>query len=205
MVEHRDKLTGNHIERTASYLKILLEIMLDKKIYLDEIKDWDINLTVSAARMHDLGKVAVSDLILNKCEKLTEEEFNIIKTHTTEGEKMIEGIIREAGHEDFLYIAKLFAGCHHERWDGTGYPRGLKGVDIPLQGRIMAIADVYDALVSERPYKKAFTHKESVDIIVGNKGTQFDPELVDLFLICESEFKKVAGLMKEENNAVVVS
>jgi putative two-component system response regulator len=203
MVEHRDKLTGNHIERTASYLRILLEAMVDKKIYFDEIKDWDINLIVSAARLHDLGKVAVSDLILNKREKLTEEEFNLIKTHTTEGEKMIDGIIREAGREDFLYSAKLFAGCHHERWDGTGYPRGLKGMDIPLQGRIMAIADVYDALVSERPYKKAFTHKESVDIIVGNRGTQFDPELVDLFLMCESEYEKVAVLEKEEDTVFV--
>jgi len=192
MVEQRDKLTGNHIERTAAYLNFLLAIMYDKEIYFDEIKDWNVELTVSAARLHDLGKIVVSDSILNKREKLTEDEFNIIKTHTSEGEKIIDGIIRETGDEDFLYSAKLFAGYHHEKWDGTGYPRGLKGLDIPLQGRVMAIADVYDALVSERPYKKAFTHDEAVEIIKTGRGTQFDPIIVDVFIEVSDLFREVA-------------
>ena len=192
MVEHRDKLTGNHIERTATYLKILLDKMFDKKLYFEELKYWDIDLTITAARLHDLGKVAVSDLILNKLEKLTDDEFGIIKTHTSEGERIIDGIIRETGDEDFLYSAKLFAGYHHEKWDGTGYPRGLKGLDIPLHGRIMAIADVYDALLSERPYKHAFTHDEAVDIIRSGRGTQFDPKIVDIFVEFNDLFKEVA-------------
>jgi putative two-component system response regulator len=192
MVEHRDQLTGNHIERTATYLKILLDKMFEKKLYIDELKYWDIDLTITAARLHDLGKVAVSDLILNKLEKLTDDEFSLIKTHTSEGEKIIDGIIHETGDEDFLYSAKLFAGYHHEKWDGTGYPRGLKGLDIPLHGRIMAIADVYDALVSERPYKNAFTHEEAVDIIRSGRGTQFDPKIVDVFIESSDLFEEVA-------------
>jgi putative two-component system response regulator len=191
MVEQRDNLTGRHIERTAAYLKILLKTMYDKKLYFEELKDWDIDLTVSAARLHDLGKVAVSDLILNKREKLTEEEFMMIKTHAYEGEKIIDGIIRETGDEDFLYSAKLFAGYHHEKWDGTGYPHGMKGLDIPLHGRVMAIADVYDALVSERPYKKAFTHEDTVEIIKQGSGTQFDPKIVDVFLEIHELFREV--------------
>jgi putative two-component system response regulator len=192
MVEQRDKLTGKHIERTAAYVKLLLETMLKKKCYFDEINEWDVDLTVSAARLHDLGKISVSDLILNKKEKLTNNEFDIIKTHTSEGEEMIESIIRETGDEDFLYSAKLFAGYHHESWDGTGYPRRLKGLDIPLHGRVMAIADVYDALVSVRPYKKAFTHEEAVEIIKDGSGTQFDPKLVEIFLEISDLFKAVS-------------
>ncbi|MCL2603978.1 MAG: response regulator [Defluviitaleaceae bacterium] len=192
MVEHRDKLTGNHIERTAAYLKILLDTMYEKKIYYNDLRDWDVDIMISAARLHDLGKIAVSDMILNKREKLTEDEFNTIKTHTSEGEKIIEGIIRETGDEDFLDSAKLFAGYHHERWDGLGYPRGLKGMDIPLQGRVMAIADVYDALVSDRPYKKAFTHEEAVEIIRDGRGTQFDPVIVDIFVEINELFQMVA-------------
>ena len=192
IVEHRDKLTGNHIERTATYLKILLNTMIEKDLYYDELKYWDIDLTISAARLHDLGKVAISDLILNKNEKLNEDEFYIIETHTTEGEKIIDGIIRETGDEDFLYSAKLFAGYHHEKWDGTGYPRGLKGLDIPLHGRIMAIADVYDALVSDRPYKTAYTHEEAFEIIRSGRGSLFDPKIVDVFIEINDSFKEVA-------------
>ena len=191
MVASRDKLTGKHIERTAAYLKILLAYMVDHKVYFGELKDWNIDVNISSARLHDLGKIVVSDLILNKHGKLTEEEFELIKTHTIEGEKIIEEMIRESGAEEFLQNAKLFAGSHHERWDGMGYPRGLKGTDIPLCGRIMAVADVYDALVSDRPYKKAFTHEKAVEIIFENKGTQFDPQIVDVFLEVNHLFTEV--------------
>jgi len=192
MVENRDKLTGEHITRTTSYLKIILNAMVERGVYIEEIKCWDFDVISSSARMHDLGKITVTDLILNKPEKLTDFEFEIIKTHAAAGEKIIDEIIKESGDEIFLQNARLFAGYHHERWDGTGYPRGLQGTDIPLQGRIMAIADVYDALVSERSYKKAFTHEKAVQIILENKGKQFDPKIVDVFYEVNDSFRKVS-------------
>ena len=188
MVEGRDILTGNHIERTTSYISILVNAMIKRGLYVDEVQDWDLETVVSSARLHDIGKIVVTDLILNKPGKLTEQEFEIMKTHTVEGEKLIDIIINESGEGDFLHSAKLFAGNHHERWDGEGYPCGLKGEDIPLQGRIMAIADVYDALVSDRPYKKAYTHEKAVEIIKEGSGTQFDPKIVEIFLEINNQF-----------------
>jgi len=193
MVENRDRLTGEHITRTTEYIRILLDAMVERKLYIDEMKGWDFDVVISSARMHDLGKITVTDLILNKPDKLTSDEFEIIKTHAAEGEKIIDDIISESGDEAFLQSAKLFAGYHHERWDGLGYPHGLKGTDIPLQGRIMAIADVYDALVSERSYKKAFTHEKAVEIILESKGKQFDPKIVDVFFDVNGAFQKVNG------------
>jgi len=191
IVENRDKLTGEHISRTTLFIKILIDEMIRRDLYADEMKNWDFDVVISSARMHDLGKITVTDLILNKPGKLTEGEYDIIKTHAVEGENIIDDIISKSGDEIFLQNAKLFAGNHHEWWDGTGYPRGLKGTDIPLQGRIMAVADVYDALVSERSYKKALTHKEAVEIILENKGKQFDPEIIDMFCEINDLFEKV--------------
>ena len=191
MVEHRDTVTGNHIERTTRYVKILLDAMQKRGAYAEEITQWDLDLLISSSRLHDIGKIAITDLILNKTDRLTPEEFEIIKTHAAEGEKIIDSIIVESGDEIFLHYAKLFAGYHHERWDGTGYPRGLQGEEIPLQGRIMALADVYDALVSDRPYKKAFPHEDAVKIIAESKGTQFDPKIVDIFLEISDLFEEV--------------
>jgi putative two-component system response regulator len=192
MVENRDTITGNHIERTTRYVKKLLDAILERGMFADETRDWDIDLIISSARLHDIGKISISDLILNKPEKLTNEEFEIIKTHASEGERIINSIINDSGYETFLHYAKLFAGYHHERWDGKGYPHGLAGKDIPLQGRIMGIADVYDALVSTRPYKKAFTHGEAVRIITDGRGTQFDPELIDIFADINGQFEETA-------------
>ncbi|MCL2498707.1 MAG: response regulator [Defluviitaleaceae bacterium] len=191
MVENRDKLTGRHIEQTAAFVKILLEAMVERGVYADDIKNWSIEMLVSSSRLHDIGKIVVSDLILNKPGKLTEDEYKIIKTHSGEGERIISDIIAESGDEDFLHFARLFAGNHHEKWDGTGYPRGLKGLEIPLPGRIMAVADVYDALVSERPYKKAFSHEKAVEIILEGKENHFDPEIVDIFHAVNALFKDV--------------
>jgi putative two-component system response regulator len=181
MVETRDKGTGGHIERTSVYIKILIQEMKDRGLYAEEMQGWDIDKMVSSARMHDLGKITITDTIINKPGKLTDNEFNVMKGHTSEGERIIDEIISRTGEGEFLNNARLFAGTHHERWDGKGYPRGLKGEEIPLQGRIMAIVDVYDALVSERPYKKAFSDEEAVDIIMKNSGTLFDPKIVELF------------------------
>jgi len=190
MVENRDVQTGKHIERTTMYIKILLDSMFERDVYTDEIRLWNLDEVISSARLHDIGKIAISDLILNKPGKLTTEEFELMKTHTTEGEKIIDSIIAESGNEAFLHNAKLFAGFHHEKWDGTGYPHGIAGADIPLQGRIMAIVDVYDALVSNRPYKTAFTHEKAVEIIKDSKGSHFDPKITDVFLAINDLFKE---------------
>ncbi len=191
MVENRDKGTGGHIERTSIYIKILIEEMKERGVYLDEIRNWDVDKIVSSARMHDLGKISITDIIVNKPDKLTDDEYELIKTHTIEGEMIIDEIISKTGEDEFLNSARLFAGCHHERWDGKGYPRGLKGEKIPLQGRIMAIVDVYDALVSERPYKKAFSDEEAVQIILDNAGVHYDPKIVEVFNSVKDQFKSV--------------
>ncbi|MCL2036004.1 MAG: response regulator [Oscillospiraceae bacterium] len=191
MVESRDSVTGQHIERTTAYIKILLEIMLENKLYLDEIQEWDLDTVVSSARLHDIGKIAISDLILNKPGRLTKEEFDIIKTHVVEGEKIIESIIHESGDEAFLSNAKLFAGYHHERWDGSGYPYGISGSEIPLHGRIMALVDVYDALTSVRPYKPAFPHDKAIEEIANSSGSHFDPVITDIFLQNSERFRDV--------------
>jgi len=191
MVENRDKSTGGHIERTTKYIKILIHRMMARCVYADEIAEIDLDLFVSSARLHDVGKISISDTILNKPDRLTEEEFTTMKTHTTEGERIIDQIDSRTGDEAFLHNAKLFAGYHHERWDGKGYPYGLKGTNIPLQGRIMAFVDVYDALISTRPYKKAFTHEEAINIIMENAGKQFDPLIAEVFYEVREQFKAV--------------
>ncbi|MCL2084603.1 MAG: response regulator [Oscillospiraceae bacterium] len=187
-VESRDKVTGGHIGRTQKYLEILTHELIRTGVYADEFSNWDIGLMLSSAQLHDVGKIAISDLILNKPAKLTEKEFNNIKKHCAEGEWIIDKIISKTKDDGFLLHAKKFAAYHHERWDGTGYPRGLKGEEIPLEGRIMAVADVYDALISARPYKKPFTHEQTVEIIRNGSGTQFDPKVVEAFLSMSEDF-----------------
>ena len=181
LVEHRDKNTGGHIDRTAVYLKILIDAMLEREVYTDEMQDWNMASVVSSARLHDLGKIMISDSILNKPGPLTQEELKAMKMHSIAGERIIDKAMQQTGDAEFLHNAKMIAAYHHECWDGSGYPYGLKGTDIPLQGRLMAIIDVYDALVSERPYKKAFTHEEAVNVIVNGAGHHFDPLIVDVF------------------------
>jgi putative two-component system response regulator len=191
MVENRDQVTGCHIERTTTYIKILMDAMMERGIYTDEMRTWDMDMAAASARLHDIGKIAVSDTILNKPDKLTREEYEAIKIHTEEGEKIIDQIVTQAGEEAFLHHAKMFAGYHHERWDGLGYPYKLKEADIPLQGRLMAIADVYDALVSERPYKHAFTEAEAERIIMAEAGRHFDPYIAAVFFDVKCRFREV--------------
>jgi putative two-component system response regulator len=186
-IENRDKETGGHIERTATYVRALLLAMMASDVYADEMRDWDLELVASSARLHDVGKIAISDLILNKPGPLTDKEFETMKQHVAEGERIIRQIISRTGEAALLHNAKLFAGYHHEYWDGTGYPHGLKEMAIPLQGRVMAVVDVYDALVSERPYKKAYTNKEALRIIVADAGKQFDPKIVEVFLAVQKQ------------------
>jgi len=191
MVENRDQGTGGHIERTTTYIRVLVEAMLERGAYADDLKKMDLELLITSARLHDIGKISISDVILNKPGKLTDDEFEIMKTHAAEGERIINQIVSRTENVEFLRHAKLFAGYHHERWDGKGYPYGLKGQDIPLQGRIMAIADVYDALVSVRPYKKPFTAQEASAIILESAGKQFDPIISSVFNDIKDQFKAV--------------
>ena len=193
LVEFRDKLTGGHIARTQRYLKVLIEELIREGVYADVISNWDMDFVLRSAQLHDVGKIAITDLILNKPGKLTPEEFEIMKTHVTAGVDAIEKIMGETNDQHaFLQHALLIAGTHHEKWDGSGYPVGLKGANIPIEGRLMAIVDVYDALISERPYKKAFSHEEACRIIEDDSGTHFDPALVGVFRNVKDEFEKIA-------------
>jgi putative two-component system response regulator len=189
LVECRDDITGGHIERTQRGVKILLEEIERSGVYYESTRDWSLNLLLQSCQLHDVGKISISDSVLKKPGKLTDEEFEDMKKHTSFGKQIVEKVETLAKESDFLKYAKIFAATHHEKWDGTGYPEGLKGHEIPLLGRIMAVADVYDALISVRPYKKAFTHEEAVDIIRKGKEIQFDPVLVEVFLRTESQFR----------------
>jgi putative two-component system response regulator len=189
LIESRDEVTGYHINRTSKYLEVFIKKMMEMRVYREELFESNIPMLISSARMHDLGKISISDTILNKPGKLTTDEFEIIKTHTIKGEKILNEIMSETGTDEFLQNAKLFASSHHEKWNGTGYPKGLGEYSIPLFGRILAIADVYDALISERPYKKPMNHGEAVKTILEGAGTHFDPKLVKVFAKIESESK----------------
>jgi putative two-component system response regulator len=195
LVEFRDGVTGGHICRTKHYLDLLIRGVLKEGAFAEETKNWNVKNILQSSQLHDVGKIAISDTILNKPGKLTPEEFEIMKTHTTEGVKAIKRIAEKVAVGDFLEYASLIAGYHHEKWDGSGYPNGLAGEAIPLLGRLMALADVYDALVSARPYKKAMSAEEAQGIIVAGKGTHFDPRLVDIFDRSFDEFRPQQTLM----------
>ncbi|GHV53744.1 response regulator [Deltaproteobacteria bacterium] len=192
LVEFRDSVTGGHIFRTQRYLNILLDQLIEEKIYTDEMADWNMEYLLPSAQLHDVGKIAISDTILNKPGKLTQEEFEIMKTHVTIGVDAIKKIEQNAVEHAFLRHAERIAGTHHEKWDGGGYPANLRGQDIPLEGRLMAIVDVYDALVSVRPYKPPFTTDEARRIIEDGKGTHFDPVLIEVFSKVADKFAAVA-------------
>jgi len=191
MMDCRDDITGDHIERTQKGLRILMEGIERNSLFREETKNWDVDLLLQSSQLHDIGKISISDRILKKPGKLDDEEYMEMKQHATFGEDMIKKIMSMSRESDFLKYAEIFAASHHEKWDGSGYPRQHKENEIPLLGRIMAIADVYDALVSDRQYKKAFTHEDAVRIICEGKGKHFDPVLVDLFMEISDEFKKI--------------
>jgi putative two-component system response regulator len=168
------------------HIKTLLCEMSAQGVYADEMKDIDIEMAASSARLHDIGKIAIPDSILNKPDKLTDVEYDIMKTHSLEGAQIIDKAIARTGNKEFLLYAKVIAISHHERWDGGGYPNGTKKTEIPLLGRVMAIVDVYDALVSERPYKKALSHEKAIEIIKEGAGFHFDPLIVEIFVSINS-------------------
>ena len=194
LVESRDNVTGGHIERTQNYLKFLVDAMLDHDVYAEELSTWDVGLFIMSSQLHDVGKISIKDNILLKPNKLTTEEFSEMKNHTAFGMNIIKKIEEGTRENAFLRHARILAGSHHEKWDGTGYLQGLKGEEIPLQGRLMAIVDVYDALTNSRPYKEAFSHSTAMGIIEQGVGSHFDPKIGRVFLEHEKELEQLAKL-----------
>lgn len=182
LVENRDMDTGSHIKATAYYAKLIADGALEAGLYSDILDDDFTYLIEKAAPMHDLGKIAISDAILKAPRRLTDDEFEIMKTHTIKGSDAIRNIYTGLETDEFIDCASNIAKYHHERWDGKGYPENLSGYNIPLEARIMAIADVFDALVSKRCYKDAYPLSEAFNEIIDNAGTQFDPALVGIFV-----------------------
>ncbi|WOT05532.1 response regulator [Shewanella youngdeokensis] len=199
LAESRDSDTGNHIRRTQRYVKILAEKLATTDKYSAYLQPHIITALFKSAPLHDIGKVGVEDRILLKPGKLTKAEFDEMKLHTTYGRDAIEaaeGSINIA--DNFLVFAKEIAYYHHEKWDGSGYPEGLLGEQIPVSARLMAIADVYDALISKRVYKDAFSHQDAIDIITEGRGSHFDPFMVDNFLEVVEQFLDVAMQYKDK-------
>ena len=195
LVESRDKCTGDHVRKTAAYAEVILRQMKKEGVYSDMLTDDFINEVVSSAPLHDVGKIKVPDAILNKPGRLTDEEFKRMQAHTTAGGEVIDKAIALVDDETgYLNEAKNLATYHHEKWNGKGYPMGLSGEDIPLSARVMAVADVFDALVSRRSYKEPFSFEKAVDIIKSDSGTHFDPEVVKAFLDAEDEIRRVHAM-----------
>ena len=191
LAEYRDEGTGTHLERIREYAKIIAEEMAKIPRYQDIITPDYIDDIYQSSILHDIGKVGIPDAILLKPDKLTDEEFAVIKRHTLLGGDVIKAIEYQIEGTSFLQMGKEIAYNHHEKWDGSGYPAGLKNEDIPLAARIVALADVYDALTTERFYKRAYTHEKSRDIILGLKNSHFDPEIVEVFLRLEEDFNRI--------------
>ena len=192
IIESRDIETGEHIKRTKKYVTILVNKMKDSPKYKDYLDPIMCEYIINAAPLHDIGKIAVSDLILCKPGKLTDEEFDKMKIHTVKGGEIIKDILNELGDEQFLEIAYDVAISHHEKWNGKGYPYGLKEEEIPLPGRIMAVADVFDALVAKRVYKEPMPIDKAIDIIIGDAGSHFDPDIIEIFKLVLDDFKNAA-------------
>ena len=193
LAETRDNETGNHIRRTQLYVKALAERLRNHPRFEAVLNERMIELLYKSAPLHDIGKIGIPDSILLKPGKLTVEEFEVMKTHTTLGRKAIEDAERRLGMRvAFLSVSKEIAYSHQEKWDGSGYPQGLAGDQIPVSARLMAVADVYDALINKRVYKAAFSHDQTCSTIVKGKGTHFDPDMVDAFVSIAEDFRSIA-------------
>jgi response regulator RpfG family c-di-GMP phosphodiesterase len=191
LAEYRDEGTGTHLERIREYARILAEEMAKIPRYRGQIDPPYIEDIYQSAILHDIGKVGIPDAVLLKPGELTEEEFEIIKCHTRFGGDAITAIQSQIEGRSFLNIGREIAYNHHEKWDGSGYPQGLRGAAIPLAARIVAVADVYDALTTKRFYKEAFSHAKAMQIISSLRGTHFDPEVVDAFVALEVQFNRI--------------
>ncbi len=197
LAESRDPETGMHLDRIRSYTRILGQTLMRQEKFPDVVTADYVRMLFLTSPLHDIGKVAIPDCVLLKPGRLSDEEFGIMKSHATAGAETLGAAAEQYPGVAYLGMARDIAASHHERFDGTGYPAGLAGTDIPLCGRIVALADVYDALTSKRVYKEAFTHTVARNIIVKDRGTHFDPDVVDAFLECESEFANVRSKLAE--------
>lgn len=203
LAETRDNETGNHILRTQHYVRMLAEKLIGHPRLGQHLDPRTIELMFKSAPLHDIGKVGIPDSILLKPGKLTPEEFEVMKTHTTLGRDAIRRAQRDLGTDaDFLQFAAEIAYSHQEKWDGSGYPEGLAGDAIPLSARLMAVADVYDALISRRVYKPAFPHHHAVTLMREGRATHFDPDVLDVFLELQDEFNRIAHRFSDEDSTV---
>ncbi len=198
LAETRDSETGNHIQRTQHYVKLLSEHLKDKPRFRDYLDDETVNLFYKSAPLHDIGKVGVPDSILLKPGALNKDEWEEMKKHARYGYEAILRAEEQLGSTSFLRVAREIALTHHEKWDGSGYPDGLQGDDIPVAGRLMALADVYDALISKRVYKEAFKHEQAVAEIIKALGSHFDPDVVDAFNALQDQFWVIAQKFSDE-------
>lgn len=198
LAETRDNETGNHIRRTQRYVQLLAYGLRERGRYSDRLSDEYIDLLFKSAPLHDIGKVGVPDRILLKPGSLDGEDWEEMKRHTRYGVEAIERAEASQGSTYFLKLAKEIAGAHHEKWDGSGYPDGLVGTAIPLSGRLMAVADVYDALITKRVYKPAFSHEKSIQTISEGRGTHFEPDILDVFLELQEDFRDIAIRFADE-------
>ncbi len=203
LAEYRDEGTGTHLERIREYAKIIAEEMAKNPKYAGHITPEYIDDIYQSSILHDIGKVGIPDAVLLKPGRLSDEEFDVIKRHTNLGGDAIKAIELQIEGQSFLALGKEIAYNHHEKWDGSGYPRGLNGEGIPLSARIIALADVYDALTTKRFYKEAYTHEKSRQIIIDLKGTHFDPEVVDVFLALADEFDRIRRENLEEETELM--
>jgi putative two-component system response regulator len=189
LVECRDELIGSHLSRVPLYLSLLIDKLVDEGVYVDEVIAFDMDFILPSSMLHDVGKLGIKETILNKPGKLTALEYEIVKRHVQIGVDAITRMEEATMNHGFFRHAKRFAEAHHEKWDGSGYPNGLKELEIPLEGRLMAIVDAYDAIVSARSYKPAYDHSTAVELIKKDSGKHFDPKLVEVFSMISDQFK----------------
>jgi putative two-component system response regulator len=201
LAESRDSETGEHLDRICNYCRILGQRLQGRTMNDEKIDDEFLEMIQKTSPLHDIGKIAIPDCILQKPDKLDENEFGIIKMHTVFGARMLDAALREFPNANFLSMAKDIALTHHERYDGGGYPQGLSGKSIPLAGRIVALADVYDALTTKRIYKNAFSHAAAASIITEKSKGQFDPLVIEAFLAEEKQFTEIRAQYVEEEIA----
>ncbi len=201
LAESKDQETGEHLERMREYCRVLSEELAKLANYHDIIDSTFIQNIYNASPLHDIGKVGIPDKIMLKPGKLDADEFEIMKTHAILGAETLRAVDREHPGNDIIRTGINIACCHHEKWDGSGYPLGLSGLNIPLSARILALADVYDALTSKRCYKEAYTIEEADKIILDSRGTHFDPDIVDAYQNCHSEFLRIRNQFRDKDAA----
>ena len=198
LAESRDPDTGAHLERIREYCRVLTQAVREVPEFSAIIDADYVESIYLTSPLHDIGKVGIPDYVLQKPGKLTPEEFDLMKQHTLIGGRTLDAAAKKHPSHPYLLMARDIAFSHHEKFDGTGYPHGLVGDEIPLSGRIVAIADVYDALTSKRVYKPAFSHDRAVELILKDTGSRFDPRIIEVFQKCTNEFARIRAELTED-------